>query len=222
MRAAKRQDLLSLQIRDRRFGWPFEMVLRAHAAGWRMAEVDVPYRARTGEQGHGQRLGDHQGVGGPREGDAASPMVNLLIIAKAPIPGRSKTRLCPPCTPLEAARIAEAALADTIAVVMATPGVRPILALDGEPGSWLPHALEVSLSAATVWMNDSLPRSRMWMARRCWWGWTHHSSLRPRSLMPLSASSLPGSRPFSARRSTAGGGGSVSGHRTLTSSIASR
>ncbi|MGB7806486.1 MAG: DUF2064 domain-containing protein, partial [Actinomycetota bacterium] len=70
-------------------------------------------------------------------------MVNLVIIAKAPIPGRSKTRLCPPCTPLEAARIAEAALVDTIAVAMATPGVRPILALDGEPGSWLPPALEV-------------------------------------------------------------------------------
>ena len=48
MRAAKREDLLSLEIRDRRFGWPFEMVLRAHAAGWRMVEVDVPYRARTG------------------------------------------------------------------------------------------------------------------------------------------------------------------------------
>lgn len=48
MRAARRQDLLGLGIRDRRFGWPFEMVLRAHAAGWNIAEVDVPYRARTG------------------------------------------------------------------------------------------------------------------------------------------------------------------------------
>lgn len=48
MRAARREALLALGIQDRRFGWPFEMVLRAHAAGWNIAEVDVPYRARTG------------------------------------------------------------------------------------------------------------------------------------------------------------------------------
>lgn len=48
MRAARRADLLALGIRDRRFGWPLEMVLRAAAAGWRLAEVPVPYRARTG------------------------------------------------------------------------------------------------------------------------------------------------------------------------------
>jgi glycosyltransferase involved in cell wall biosynthesis len=48
MRAARRLDLLELGIRDRRFGWPFEMVLRAAAAGWRIDEVDVPYLARTG------------------------------------------------------------------------------------------------------------------------------------------------------------------------------
>jgi glycosyltransferase involved in cell wall biosynthesis len=48
MRAARREELLGLGIRDRRFGWPFEMVLRAHAAGWRIAQVDVPYRPRVG------------------------------------------------------------------------------------------------------------------------------------------------------------------------------
>jgi len=48
MRAARRVDLLALGIRDRRFGWPLEMVLRAAAAGWRVAEVPVVYRARTG------------------------------------------------------------------------------------------------------------------------------------------------------------------------------
>jgi glycosyltransferase involved in cell wall biosynthesis len=48
MRAARREPLLALDIRDRRFGWPLEMVLRAGAAGWRIAEVDVAYRARTG------------------------------------------------------------------------------------------------------------------------------------------------------------------------------
>jgi glycosyltransferase involved in cell wall biosynthesis len=48
MRAARRADLLVLGIADRRFGWPLEMVLRAAAAGWRIAEVPVPYQPREG------------------------------------------------------------------------------------------------------------------------------------------------------------------------------
>ena len=49
MRAARRDALLALGIRDRRFGWPLEMVLRAAEAGWRIEEVPVPYRPRTGK-----------------------------------------------------------------------------------------------------------------------------------------------------------------------------
>lgn len=48
MRAVRRQALLDLGMVDRRFGWPLEMVVRAHADGWRIAEVDVPYRERAG------------------------------------------------------------------------------------------------------------------------------------------------------------------------------
>ena len=48
MRAARRDELLDLGIRDRRFGWPLEMVVRAAAAGWRIAEEDVRYRPRIG------------------------------------------------------------------------------------------------------------------------------------------------------------------------------
>jgi len=48
MRAARREALLGLGIRDRRFGWPLEMVLRAAAAGWRSEEVPVTYLAREG------------------------------------------------------------------------------------------------------------------------------------------------------------------------------
>ena len=48
MRAAAREPLLALGIRDRRFGWPLEMVLRASAAGWRLQEVPVSYLAREG------------------------------------------------------------------------------------------------------------------------------------------------------------------------------
>jgi glycosyltransferase involved in cell wall biosynthesis len=48
MRAARRESLLGLGIRDRRFGWPLEMVLRAADAGWRIDEVPTPYRPRHG------------------------------------------------------------------------------------------------------------------------------------------------------------------------------
>lgn len=49
MRAARREPLLALGIRDRRFGWPLEMVLRAAAAGWRIEEVEVAYLPRAGK-----------------------------------------------------------------------------------------------------------------------------------------------------------------------------
>jgi glycosyltransferase involved in cell wall biosynthesis len=49
MRAARRQALLDLGLRDRGSGWPLEMVLAAAAAGWTVEEVDVAYRARMGK-----------------------------------------------------------------------------------------------------------------------------------------------------------------------------
>jgi hypothetical protein len=48
MRAARRADLLALDLRDRRFGWPLEMVLRADEQGWRIREVTVDYAPRIG------------------------------------------------------------------------------------------------------------------------------------------------------------------------------
>lgn len=48
MRAARRKDLLGLGIRDRRSGWPLEMVLRAARRHWRIREVPVVYRSRAG------------------------------------------------------------------------------------------------------------------------------------------------------------------------------
>ena len=48
MRAARREGLLALDLRDRRSGWPLEMVLRAHHAGWRIRNVPVEYREREG------------------------------------------------------------------------------------------------------------------------------------------------------------------------------
>jgi dTDP-L-rhamnose 4-epimerase len=48
MRSGRAEALRLLGIRDRRFGWPLEMVVRASAAGWRVAEVPVPYGRRVG------------------------------------------------------------------------------------------------------------------------------------------------------------------------------
>jgi uncharacterized protein len=66
----------------------------------------------------------------------------LLVLAKAPRPGRVKTRLCPPCTPGQAAAVAAAALADTLAAGEAAPSVRRTLVLSGMyrvPAGW--HAV---------------------------------------------------------------------------------
>jgi len=49
MRAARRDALLELDLRDRRFGYSFEMVLKAALAGWRVKEIDVPYAPRIGK-----------------------------------------------------------------------------------------------------------------------------------------------------------------------------
>ncbi|KAB1149460.1 DUF2064 domain-containing protein [Streptomyces luteolifulvus] len=70
-------------------------------------------------------------------------MTTLLVIAKEPLPGRAKTRLTPPFTPREAAQLAEAALADTLEAVAATPAARRVLVLDGAPGPWLPPGFDV-------------------------------------------------------------------------------
>jgi len=48
MRACRTDALRALDLQDRRFGYPLEMVTRAVAAGWRIVEVDVDYLPRTG------------------------------------------------------------------------------------------------------------------------------------------------------------------------------
>ena len=65
MRAADRQGLVRLGIRDRRSGYPLELVLRARRAGWRIDEVPVDYRPRLGRskvtgtvRGTAQAIGD--------------------------------------------------------------------------------------------------------------------------------------------------------------------
>jgi hypothetical protein len=69
--------------------------------------------------------------------------LTILVMAKAPLPGRVKTRLTPPFTPDEAAALAAAALADTLQVALAAPARRRVVVLDGAPGDWLPAGFDV-------------------------------------------------------------------------------
>ncbi|BAS11193.1 uncharacterized glycosyltransferase Mb0553 [Arthrobacter sp. Hiyo4] len=49
MRAARRDRLLSLCLKDRRSGYPLEMFLKASLRHWRIREVPVAYAPRTGK-----------------------------------------------------------------------------------------------------------------------------------------------------------------------------
>ena len=57
----------------------------------------------------------------------------VLIMAKSPIPGQVKTRLSPPFSPTEAARLANAAIEDTLAAAAASGAHRVLVALAGDP-----------------------------------------------------------------------------------------
>ncbi|MEV6267193.1 DUF2064 domain-containing protein [Kribbella sp. NPDC051936] len=70
-------------------------------------------------------------------------MNTLIVIAKAPVPGRVKTRLQTEFTPREAAALARASLVDTLNAVQAAPATRRVVVLEGDPGPWLPPGFEV-------------------------------------------------------------------------------
>ncbi|HET9255826.1 MAG TPA: DUF2064 domain-containing protein [Pseudonocardiaceae bacterium] len=79
------------------------------------------------------------------------PRAALLVLAKAPVPGEAKTRLCPPITPAQAARVAAAAFLDTLDAVLAVPDVVPVVALTGELDRAIDgRALEQRLRGITV------------------------------------------------------------------------
>lgn len=47
MRVCRRQALLDLDLTDRRFGYPVELLQAVTVAGWRVTEHDVPYHPRA-------------------------------------------------------------------------------------------------------------------------------------------------------------------------------
>lgn len=48
VRAVRRERMIELGVTDRAFGYPLELLLKAGSAGWRLHEIDVEYRPRTG------------------------------------------------------------------------------------------------------------------------------------------------------------------------------
>lgn len=110
----------------------------------RAVAQDAALKWHDGVQPYG-RTAHRASTGMPPVGGPGSPCgpTTLLVIAKEPLPGRVKTRLTPPYSPERAARIAEAALADTLRAVLAMPARRRVLVLDGRPGDWLPPGFEV-------------------------------------------------------------------------------
>lgn len=83
----------------------------------------------------------------------ANDMV-LLILAKVPEAGRVKTRLTPPMTSADAARVAAAALLDTLDAVRAVPGAQPVVAISGD----LPAAEDSEELAAALRNIPLLPQ----------------------------------------------------------------
>ena len=75
----------------------------------------------------------------------------MLVLAKAPVPGEVKTRMCPPATAEQAAQVAAAAFRDTLDAVLAMPDVAPVVALTGDLARAVDAAaLAEQLRGATV------------------------------------------------------------------------
>ncbi len=101
----------------------------------------------------------------PRDDEGAArsvPRAALLVLAKAPVPGEVKTRLCPPATPDQAARIAAAALLDTLDAVLAVPHVTPVVALTGD----LANAVDAAKLTARLRSTTVLPQRGTTLGQR--------------------------------------------------------
>ncbi len=90
-----------------------------------------------------------------RDGRIGAGGWHVLVLAKAPVPGQVKTRLSPPLSPTQAADVAAAALADTLAAVAGCGAARRILALEGDPGDWIPPGFAVVAQRGTTF-NERL------------------------------------------------------------------
>ncbi|MGH3789047.1 MAG: TIGR04282 family arsenosugar biosynthesis glycosyltransferase [Pseudonocardiaceae bacterium] len=92
----------------------------------------------------------------------SGPRAALLVLAKAPVPGQVKTRLCPPASLDQAARIAAAAFLDTLDAVLAVPQVTPVVALTGD----LAKAVDTETLTERLRATTVLPQRGPTLGRR--------------------------------------------------------
>jgi uncharacterized protein len=90
------------------------------------------------------------------------PAAAVIVLAKAPEPGRAKTRLCPPATPSEAADLAAASLLDTLDAACGVPGAVPVVVFTGRLAG---AARAAELSAALRGVR-ALPQAGDGLGRR--------------------------------------------------------
>jgi rSAM/selenodomain-associated transferase 1 len=67
----------------------------------------------------------------------------IVVLSKAPLPGKAKTRMSPPLTLEEAALVARLALADTFQVAGSCSADRHVAVFDGDPVGWVPDGWDV-------------------------------------------------------------------------------
>lgn len=104
-----------------------------------MTAVDTP----EAREGSGSSVVGVPVPTGQADPTRPTPSTGLVVLAKAPVAGRSKTRLTPPLSSSEGASLAEASLIDTLEAALRTPAREHVLALDGVPGPWLPAGFRV-------------------------------------------------------------------------------
>jgi hypothetical protein len=96
--------------------------------------------------------------------DARLRRIALRIVAKAPAAGQVKTRLCPPLSLDEAARLYQCFLEDKIAQVLGIHGVEPVLAYAPDDAAAIFEALASGVSIARS--STGCPGARRRSSRR--------------------------------------------------------
>ncbi len=145
----------------------------------------------------------------------------MAVLAKAPVPGRVKTRLCPPLTPAQAAELARAALLDTIEACSASAAREVVVILDGSPRPWMPAGIRV-IAQRQGDLGNRLLGAVVDLDGRCLVvGMDTPSSPRTSSTTASGPSTVKAATPSSALLSTAATGPSGSDVRTPGPSMAS-
>ena len=157
MRAARRSALLELDLCDRGFGWPLEMVLKAAARAWRIGEVPVtlPSAERWALEGVGQR--PRHAARGARHGRAADVS---FAVAAARLRDRRESAI-------PALGLIVAAVTILVGQAIKATGGRlgvffPPFAVQWHPHAGSPVALSITVLSAAAAYTPSL----MWRVRR--------------------------------------------------------